>query len=186
MVDMGAVCGRFQVFHNEHLQYVLAAKAQCRHLLVGITSADSSVSPAEKEDANRTQAMANPCSYYERMKMIESALLEAGLSRDEFDIVPFPIGAPHLLHFYIPRETCIFLTILDEWGHRKAQRLQEFGYRAEVLWEKTEKGISSSMLRQYITEEKDWSGFVPPATYRYITEHGIDLRIREGRSPMDK
>lgn len=186
MVELGAVCGRFQIFHREHLEYVLAAKERCQHLIVGITSPDSSVAPTEKEDLNRSQARSNPCSYYERMRMIESALLEAGIDRADFDIVPFPIGAPHLLHFYVPRTACIFLTILDDWGHRKAQRLQEFGYQTEVLWEKTDKGVSSSMLRQYITDGQDWSPYVPAATYRYITQQGIDRRIREGRSPMDE
>ena len=186
MVELGAVCGRFQIFHREHLQYVLAARERCRHLIVGITSPDSSVALPEREDANRSQARANPCSYYERLEMIQAALVEAGVSRETFDIVPFPIGAPQLLHFYVPKDAYVFLTILDDWGRRKAQRLQAFGYRTEVLWEKTHKGVSSSMLRQYITEGKDWSGFVPPATYRYITQKGIDRRIREGRSPMEE
>ena len=30
MEDIGVVCGRFQIFHLEHLQYVLAAKKECR------------------------------------------------------------------------------------------------------------------------------------------------------------
>lgn len=79
MVNTGAVCGRFQIFHLDHLRYVLAAKEKCRHLIVGITSPDSSVAPQEQADANRGKAEANPCTYYERMKMVESALLEAGL-----------------------------------------------------------------------------------------------------------
>ena len=49
MEHIGVVCGRFQIFHNEHLQYVMAAKEQCEHLIVGITSPDPSVSPVEKQ-----------------------------------------------------------------------------------------------------------------------------------------
>ncbi|MBP3706729.1 MAG: adenylyltransferase/cytidyltransferase family protein [Clostridia bacterium] len=37
MEKIGVVCGRFQIFHNEHLQYVMAAKEKCEHLIVGIT-----------------------------------------------------------------------------------------------------------------------------------------------------
>ena len=40
MEHTGVVCGRFQIFHNEHLQYVMAAKEQCEHLIVGIASPD--------------------------------------------------------------------------------------------------------------------------------------------------
>lgn len=36
MRHIGVVCGRFQIFHNEHLQYVMAAKEKCEHLIIGI------------------------------------------------------------------------------------------------------------------------------------------------------
>lgn len=179
MVKIGAVCGRFQIFHLDHLRYVLAAKARCEHLIVGITSPDSSVSPTEQADTNRSKAEANPCTYYERMKMVEGVLLEAGLKREEFDIVPFPIGRPELIRFYVPQGTRVFTTILDAWGHCKTDRLKDFGYEVEVLWEKTEKLISSSMIRSCIMEDRDWSGFVPNATWRYVREQGIDRRIRK-------
>ncbi|MBR7146832.1 MAG: hypothetical protein IKD11_03845, partial [Oscillospiraceae bacterium] len=92
MVELGAVCGRFQIFHSDHLRYVLAAAERCEHLIVGITSPDSAVSPAEAADVNRGRAEANPCTYYERMKMVEGALLEAGLKRDFSTLCPFPSG----------------------------------------------------------------------------------------------
>lgn len=136
MTKMGAVCGRFQILHCEHLKYILAAKEKCEHLIVGITSPDSSVSPMESADENRGKPESNPCTYYERMKMAERVLIEAGICRDEFDIVPFPIGKPELLKYYIPQNTHIYVTILDEWGHCKKDRLQGLGYRVEVLWKK--------------------------------------------------
>ena len=179
MEQFGAVCGRFQIFHSDHLNYVLAAKERCEHLIVGITSPDSSVAPAEQADANRGKAEANPCTYYERMKMVEGTLLEAGLTREDFDIVPFPIGRPELMRFYIPDGTRIFVTILDEWGRCKTDRLRDFGYPVEVLWERTDKVISSSMIRCCIIEDRPWAQYVPPATYRYVLQKKIDLRIKE-------
>ena len=179
MYKIGAVCGRFQIFHSDHLTYVLAAKAQCEHLIIGITSPDSSLSPSEEADQNRGTTAANPCTYYERMKMIEATLLEAGLNREEFDIVPFPIGRPELLRFYIPDGIRIFVTILDAWGHCKTERLQDFGYHVEVLWEKTEKLISSTMIRECILAEKPWKQYVPNATYHYVKHHKLDARIKE-------
>ena len=177
MVEIGAVCGRFQIFHNDHLQYVLAAKERCRHLIVGITSPDRSVAPAEAADPNRGLDEANPCTYYERMKMVESVLLEAGVPREDFDIVPFPIGKPELIRFYVPEGTPIFVTILDQWGHCKTDRLRDFGYPVEVLWERNDKIISSSLIRKCIREGVDWSGYVPQATWRYLTREKIDRRI---------
>lgn len=178
MIEIGAVCGRFQIFHSEHLEYVLAAKERCEHLIIGITSPDKSVSPVEMVDINRGKDEANPCTYYERMKMIERVLLDVGIKRKNFDIVPFPVGKPELLRFYIPKDTCIFITILDEWGHCKKERLQEQEYLVDVLWEKEDKLISSTMIRKCIALGLEWKQFVPDATYDYITTHGIDLRIK--------
>lgn len=182
MIELGAVCGRFQIFHNDHLHYALAAKARCRRLIVGITSPDKSVNPLEAVDPHRALDEANPCTYYERLKMVEAALLEAGLDRADFDIVPFPIGKPELMRFYIPVGTHLFVTILDEWGRCKTDRLKEYGYDVEVLWERHDKAISSSMIRSCITEDSDWAQFVPGATYRFVRDHGIAERIkRTGR-----
>lgn len=46
--------------------------------------------------------------------------------------------------------------------------------------EKKEKLISSTMVRKCIVEERDWKQYVPEATYQYVREQGIDLRIKRG------
>ena len=177
MVQYGAVCGRFQIFHMDHLQYCLAASHRCEHLIVGITSPDKSVNPLEAVDPHRCTDEANPCNYYERMKMIEGALLEAGLPREKFDIVPFPIGKPELISAYVPAGVTVFVTVLDPWGLCKTERMKDFGYDVQVLWERDDKVISSSMIRGLIQAGREWSQFVPPATYRFIREQNIDERI---------
>ena len=48
MVELGFIHGRFQLFHNDHLQYALLAKEQCEKLIVGITEfAPMDYHPAE-------------------------------------------------------------------------------------------------------------------------------------------
>lgn len=173
----GIVCGRFQIFHLEHLQYVMAAWERCEHLIVGITSPDPGVSPTEQADVNRTTLEANPCTYYERMKMVEAVLLEQGLQRDEFDIVPYPIGCPELIQYYVPADGCHFITILDAWGNCKEQRIRDLGYRVQVLWDDKPKGISSTMIRKRMVQGLSWKEYVPEATWHYIVDHGIDQRI---------
>ena len=164
-VELGAVCGRFQVFHKDHLRYVLTAKDCCEHLLVGITSADPSVSIQEKYDQNRGTRAANPCTYFERMEIIKQVLLEAGLSYEEFDIVPFPIGKPELVKFYIPVQATCYFTVYDKWGEDKVRRMEKEGYHTKVLWENREKGLSSTLIRECIAEGKEWKEFVPSAVY---------------------
>lgn len=177
VIQSGAVCGRFQVFHNDHLKYVLEAKKCCRHLYVGVTSSDPFMAPLEKSDLNRGKSVANPCTYYERMMVIEKSLIEVGLTNEDFHIVPFPIGRPELIKYYIPQDTICFFTIYDEWGEEKVNRLKEEGYATEVLWRSDEKGLSSSFIREQIAKGKHWKDFVPNAAYQYIRENKIDLRI---------
>lgn len=177
MVETGVVCGRFQIFHNEHLQYVLCAKEQCGYLLVGITSPDGVPGHEEEADTNRGKRAANPCTYYERMCIIRNALLGAGLKREEFDIIPYPIERPQFIKSYVPEDACHFITILDQWGDCKKMRIEDMGYRVRVLWKDIPKNISSTMIREAIGRKEEWRQYVPDATYEYITSHGIDERI---------
>lgn len=38
MTQMGAIHGRFQVLRHDHLKYLMAGKARCQRLCVGITN----------------------------------------------------------------------------------------------------------------------------------------------------
>ncbi len=42
MDKLGAIVGRFQIFHNDHLKYLLARKSLCKDLIIGITNPDPS------------------------------------------------------------------------------------------------------------------------------------------------
>ena len=91
---MGVIHGRFQVLHHDHLKYLTAGKARCRHLVVGITNPDPTLTRDDPADPQRSQPAANPLSYFERYVMIQAALLDAGLGSSDFSVVPFPINLP--------------------------------------------------------------------------------------------
>ena len=116
MIETGVIHGRFQVLHNDHLRYLLAGKARCRHLVVGITNPDPSLTAADEADPERHDPHANPLTYYERYVMVRDVLREAGLSEQEYLIVPFPVNRPELYRFYVPLDGTFFLTIYDDWG----------------------------------------------------------------------
>lgn len=90
---IGVIHGRFQGFHNGHLEYLLAGKSRCEHLVIGITNF---LRTAKSErinslDNHRLTTQANPFTYFERMEMIRLALLENNVKESEFSIVPFSI-----------------------------------------------------------------------------------------------
>ena len=146
MVELGFIHGRFQLFHNDHLNYALLAKAQCKKLIVGITSPENAALIREEIDPHRSEAASNPFTYYERFNMVKAALLEAGIPREDFEIVPYPIERPEILYNYVPLSATSFFTIYDDWGYEKLHRLGELGYGTYVL-------VPQSRLQQDAADE---------------------------------
>ena len=77
VAETGVIHGRFQILHNDHLDYLLSGKALCRHLVVGITNPDPVLTKKEDSDPERDSAAANPLTYYERYLLVKTALTEA-------------------------------------------------------------------------------------------------------------
>lgn len=179
MAKIGVIHGRFQVLHNDHLKYLLAGKARCQHMIVGITNPDPILSRDDPADPHRCAPIANPLTYYERYLMVRNVLLEAGIQHLDFSIVPFPINLPELYKYYLPLEAVFYLTIYDQWGKRKLEQFQELGLKTEVLWERpaTQKGLTASAIRRRMTTGESWENMVPPATARLLEEWNLAERL---------
>ncbi|MBR1431516.1 adenylyltransferase/cytidyltransferase family protein [Ruminococcus sp.] len=177
MEKLGFIHGRFQLFHNEHLQYALDAKKHCEKLIVGITSPENALLIREDIDPHRSNSEDNPFTFYERFNMIKAALLEAGIPREDFEIVPFPIERPEILYNYVPLGTTSYFTIYDQWGYEKLHRLTEVGYKTFVI-PRGEKGMCSTEIRHKIIGEEDWKQMVPNAVYEYIMENNLTDKVK--------
>jgi nicotinamide-nucleotide adenylyltransferase len=183
MRETGVVHGRFQIFHLDHLKYVLAARQRCRRLVVGITNPDPTLTKSDPADPYRDSPEANPLTYFERYGMIRAALFEAGLDRARFSIVPFPVNFPELYRFYVPLDAQFYLTVYDDWGKRKLALFQSLGLSVEVLWVKSieQKGISAKNVRRLIAGGEPWEHLVPPAAASVIKTMGIAERLRQSK-----
>lgn len=179
---IGVIHGRFQGLHLGHMEYLLEGKSRCEHLIIGITNFD----PMEQKQADianlhRIEESANPFSYYERYCMLQASMLEAGIHREEFDIVPFPIEEPLRIRNYVPMDAAFYMTIYDKWGEKKRDILQKLGVRVVVMWERSiaERFTSGTEVRELIRAGKSsWKDYVPDAVYRYITEKRLDERLK--------
>lgn len=178
MIELGFIHGRFQLFHNDHLQYAILAKEQCKKLIVGITSPENASLIREEVDPHRSEAASNPFTYYERYNMVKLALLEAGVAREDFEIVPYPIERPEILYNYVPLTATSFFTIYDKWGYEKLHRLSEQGYGTVVLFDDREKKMCSTEIRQKIMDDVDWKDMVPNAVYEYIIENNLTDKVK--------
>jgi len=179
LVEIGFIHGRFQVFHNDHLRYLIAGKARCSHLVVGITNPDPTLTREDSSDLQRSNSFSNPLTYFERYTMIRAVLAEAGLKYEEFSVVPFPVNLPELYRFYVPLSAVFYLTIYDDWGRRKLKLFQSMDLKTEILWEKPseEKGLSAGQIRRLIAEGGPWNHKVPPATAALIEKWNLARRL---------
>ncbi|MFX1258813.1 MAG: adenylyltransferase/cytidyltransferase family protein [Promethearchaeota archaeon] len=178
---VGVIHGRFQILHNDHIKYLLAGKQMCKHLVVGITNPDPSLTRDSEVNPHRSTPIANPLTYYERYVMVQAVLLEQGLQFSEFSIVPFPINLPELIKYYVPIDAIFFLTIYDDWGRQKKQFFESLGLNIHVLWEVTlkNKGISSSDIREAMIQGKQWEQFVPISVVQLIKDWDIIKRLKK-------
>lgn len=181
MTERGVVHGKFQGLHLKHMEYLLAAKMRCRLLYVGITHPDIFACPAASPlDVHGTLVRDNPLAYIERYEMIRDSLLEFGVKREEFEIIPFPVDRPDVLAQYAPADAVYYMSICGEWDREKEKILSSLGLKTEILWERDpeEKGITGTELRALIAGDGSWRQYMPKAAAEYLTEHGLDERIK--------
>lgn len=175
----GSVNGRFQPPHNDHLDYMLMAKQRCDFLWIGITRYNVQNPLSCAKAPHRSERLANPLTFFERVQVISEMLLDAGVSRSEFSCIPFPIDEVDLLPDFISRSAPCFTTVCDAWNHEKVARLEQLGYKVIVLKEGTERDIRirGERIRADICEGgRAWEVMVPPATVRSV--YRLDLHRR--------
>ena len=87
-MKVGSIHGRFQPFHNEHLEYALAALEHCDFLWIGITQYDIEELQTCKTSSKRSSMISNPLTYLEREEIIKDALLDANVDASSFSFIP--------------------------------------------------------------------------------------------------
>lgn len=157
--------GRFQPFHNGHLEYLRGAAARSDELFVGITNPDPWRVKEEPSDPLRHLPESNPFTYVERLLMIEAVAADEAI---EAHVIPFPVNEPELWPAYVPPAVTQYLRLFSDWGGTKLERLRSAGYEVVVLDEGAEKEISGADVRAAMRVGDDWESLVPPGVARVI------------------
>jgi cytidyltransferase-like protein len=160
--------GRFQPFHNGHLEYLRGAAERSDEVWVGITNPDPHRIQFEESDPLRHLPESNPYSYAERLLMVKAAAGDLGLDAAAVHVIPFPVNEPELWPAYVPEGAVQYLRLFSSWGGTKLERLRESGYDVVVLDEGSEKEISGADVRAALREGRDWESLVPPGVARII------------------
>jgi len=163
--------GRFQPFHNGHLEYLCGAAKRSDEVFVGITNPDPSHVKPEASDPVRHLPESNPYTYAERMLMVKAAAADAGLAGERLHVIPFPVNTPEVWDSYVPRDVVQYIRLFSDWGGTKLDRLRSAGFQVVVLDEGAEKELSGADVRAAIREGRDWEQLVPPGVASVI--HGL-------------
>lgn len=184
----GIIHGRFQPPHHGHMEYLLSGLSRCDYLLIGLTNPDPTMVEDHAADRDRSSPHANPFTYYERFKMVKAAMLERGVPRSQFAIIPFPINKPDLLEHYVPDDGTYFITIYDEWGEVKEELLEEQGFNVEIMWERemSERLTSGTQVRKFMSENKAWEALVPEAVETIIKKNSLNERVKKMNNSHDR
>jgi nicotinamide-nucleotide adenylyltransferase len=157
--------GRFQPFHNGHLEYLRGAAERSDEVFVGITNPDPQRIKEEATDPLRHLPESNPFTYVERLLMIEAVANDEGIRAH---VIPFPVNEPELWSAYVPPRVTQYLRLFSEWGGTKLERMREAGYEVVVLDEGVEKQISGTDVRDALRSGGEWEALVPAGVVRVI------------------
>ncbi len=172
----GMIHGRFQPFHNGHLEYLRGAVERSDEVFVGITNPDPARIKPEAADPLRHLPESNPYSYVERLLMVKAAAADVGIDAGRLHVIPFPVNEPELWDAYVPRDVVQFIRLFSDWGGTKLERLREAGYEVVVLDEGAEKELSGADVRAAIREGGDWERLVPRGVATVLK--GIEGAVR--------
>jgi cytidyltransferase-like protein len=157
--------GRFQPFHNGHLEYLRGAAERSEVVFVGITNPDPWRVREEPSDPVRHLPESNPFTYTERLLMIDAVARDEGIP---VHVIPFPVNEPELWPAYVPEGVTQYLRLFSEWGGTKLERMRAAGYDVVILDEGVEKEISGIDVREALRDGGDWEALVPPGVARVI------------------
>jgi len=169
----GMIHGRFQPFHNGHLEYLRGAAERSDEVWIGITNPDPERIKPEASDPLRHLPESNPFSYAERLLMVKAAAADLGLEPATVHVIPFPVNEPELWPAYVPTGVTQYLRLFSAWGGTKLERLREAGYEVVILDEGAKKRLSGIEVREALRDGGDWEARVPPGVARVLRElHG--------------
>src|SRR2546423_1811362 len=161
----GMIHGRFQPFHNGHLEYLRGAASLSGVVFVGITNPDPQRIREEPSDPLRHLPESNPFTYVERLLMISAVAEDEGIP---VHVIPFPVNEPELWAAYVPAGVTQYLRLFSEWGGAKLERLRDAGYEVVILDEGAEKAMSGADVRTAMRSGDEWESLVPPGVVRVI------------------
>lgn len=166
--------GRFQPFHNGHLDVIKKILKENDRVIIAIGSAEKNFLPS------------NPMTAGERFTLIDEALKEAKISEKKYCIIPirnvnnFALWVNHV-NTYVPEYTKLYtgsriITACYENKYSKEHRANKSGPKLIQL-DRNLLPVSGTEIREAILENEKWETLVPKAVAKKLKEWKIPQRL---------
>jgi cytidyltransferase-like protein len=178
---LGAIHGRFQPFHNGHMDYLERALERCEQVIVGITNPFPAGSHCgEATDPLRHLPENNPFTYFERVDMIVEACRVAEVL-GRIRVVPFDVtGVRRGWTNVIPLDAVQLVIPHEPWDEEKARRFVAHGYRVEFLNTVQGRRLSATHVRTCLRSDAAWEPLVPAGTATVLRRLDRLRRLQQG------
>ena len=164
---IGLFVGKFQPFHNGHLETI-------RHILKECDLVKIVIGSSQYHDTEN-----NPFTLEEREKMINLALEEAKIIQFELhgikDLHNLPLWADSLLKSFQPFDTAY------SRNKQVTSILREKG--VEVREQPMFGDYNGTEIRRLISSGESWESLVPPAVFSYLNTLNLEERFRSIEPP---
>lgn len=179
----GMIHGRFQPYHNGHVQHTKRALKRVpkgNKLYIGITKPFITDNGTSVGDDHRDNRDSNPYTFEQRREMIlRSIELDPEITDrlDDIVVIPWSMNNENELNmlinaFFPERDVTQFMNIIpgDGWEYEKEKILQELGFRTVNLVNKEKPRITSATEVRTLKKAKDatWEDKVPDGTRKIV------------------
>ncbi len=177
----GCVTGRFQPFHNDHLQLVNEVVAEQGRVIVAITNAEPSWRVPVPDAPHRHLDVANPFTYWQRAEMIHAALLPV-IDPRCFRVVPFPLHNPEHWDHYVPLGVTCWVRDRGSWEASKSRALGE-RYAVRLAPRRVSE-VSGTEIRRLLTQgDPAWKAMVPEGVVSLMKQWQLERTVTLSADP---
>ena len=161
--------GRFQPFHNQHLEVLSALSHEFDRIIIGVTNPDIENLFEHAASQHRHTDAANPFSYESRVQIIEDSISElTDLNHVEIEIIPFDLTQPS--SWSVPADTVFALRIFSVWEASKLDLFTGQGFEVLELPAPATKLSASDIRETLTTNDSTWHSHVAPAAISTIQQ----------------
>ena len=161
--------GRFQPFHNQHMEVLSALSQKFDRIIIGVTNPNLNNLQQHAASQHRHTDVANPFSYESRVQIIKDSISElTDLNNVEIEIIPFDLTQPD--SWAVPAETVFALRIFSAWEASKLDLFTGQGFEVLELPAPATKVSASDIREALTTNDSTWHSLVAPGAISTIQQ----------------